>query len=57
MDTVVFNKEDFKKSVLDNVKNIYRKNIDEVTLISQKIRLAQLMQSLLVLQSFLQQFS
>ena len=27
MDTVVFNKEDFKKSVLDNVKNIYRKNI------------------------------
>ena len=31
MDTVVFNKEDFKKSVLDNVKNIYRKNIDEAT--------------------------
>ena len=31
MDTVVFNKEDFKKSVLDNVKNIYRKNIDETT--------------------------
>ena len=31
MDTVVFNKEDFKKSVLDNVKNIYRKNIEETT--------------------------
>ena len=31
MDTVVFNKEDFKKSVLDNVKNIYRKNIEEAT--------------------------
>ena len=31
MDTVVFNKEDFKKSVLDNVKNIYRKNINEAT--------------------------
>ena len=31
MDTIVFNKEDFKKSVLDNVKNIYRKNISEAT--------------------------